>query len=104
MEVRTPLVFPVPSAAAVVAFLVRTVRSAPSWVIPPFRVARFTRRWTDGSSGDGVRQKRRHPHRLSGRRERPFDLVFVPGLLSHLDLLWEEGTWSQRFFTRLASF
>ena len=34
----------------------------------------------------------------------PFDLVFVPGLLSHLDLLWEEGTWSQRFFTRLASF
>jgi len=34
----------------------------------------------------------------------PLDLVFVPGVLSHLDLLWEEGTWSQRFFTRLASF
>jgi len=34
----------------------------------------------------------------------PLDLVFVPGVLSHLDLMWEEGSWSQRFFTRLASF
>ena len=34
----------------------------------------------------------------------PLDLVFVPGVLNHLELLWEEGTEAQRFFTRLASF
>jgi class 3 adenylate cyclase len=36
--------------------------------------------------------------------EGPFDLVFVPGMLNHLELLWEEGTEAQRFFSRLASF
>jgi pimeloyl-ACP methyl ester carboxylesterase len=34
----------------------------------------------------------------------PFDVVFVPGVISHLELLWEEGTLAQRFFSRLASF
>src|SRR5204862_6868612 len=33
----------------------------------------------------------------------PFDLVFVPGWLSHLDLIWENPL-SSWFFTRLASF
>ncbi|HEY3241364.1 MAG TPA: adenylate/guanylate cyclase domain-containing protein [Acidimicrobiia bacterium] len=36
--------------------------------------------------------------------EGPLDVVFVPGVLSHLELLWDEGTLSQRFFDRLASF
>ena len=33
----------------------------------------------------------------------PFDLVFVPGLLSHLDCYWEDPE-ASRFFERLASF
>ena len=33
----------------------------------------------------------------------PPDVVYVPGLLSHLDLTWEDRLLS-RFFTRLASF
>jgi pimeloyl-ACP methyl ester carboxylesterase len=33
----------------------------------------------------------------------PFDLVFVPGLLSHLDLIWDDPVASW-FFQRLASF
>lgn len=33
----------------------------------------------------------------------PFDLVFVPGLLSHLDLIWDDPVESW-FFQRLASF
>ncbi|MGH9038694.1 MAG: alpha/beta fold hydrolase [Acidimicrobiia bacterium] len=32
------------------------------------------------------------------------DLVFVPGVISHLELAWEEGTEVERFFRRLASF
>jgi DNA-binding SARP family transcriptional activator/class 3 adenylate cyclase len=34
----------------------------------------------------------------------PVDLVFVPGVISHLELLWELGTEAERFFRRLASF
>jgi pimeloyl-ACP methyl ester carboxylesterase len=34
----------------------------------------------------------------------PIDLVVVPGFVSHLDLIWEEGAESRRFFARLASF
>jgi pimeloyl-ACP methyl ester carboxylesterase len=33
----------------------------------------------------------------------PFDLVFVPGFISNLDLAWEEPN-RARFFSRLASF
>lgn len=33
----------------------------------------------------------------------PFDLVFVPGLVNHLDLMWEDPR-SSRFFSGLASF
>src|SRR5215208_8367155 len=33
----------------------------------------------------------------------PFDLVFVPGFISNLDLVWEEPS-RARFFSRLASF
>src|SRR5215218_1698286 len=33
----------------------------------------------------------------------PFDLVFVPGFISNLDLVWEEPN-RARFFSRLASF
>ena len=33
----------------------------------------------------------------------PFDLVFVPGFISNLDLIWEEPN-RARFFSRLASF
>src|SRR5215204_635681 len=32
----------------------------------------------------------------------PFDLVFVPGFISNLDLVWEEPS-RARFFSRLAS-
>jgi pimeloyl-ACP methyl ester carboxylesterase len=35
--------------------------------------------------------------------ESPLDLVFVPGILSHLDLWWEDPE-ATRFFQRLASF
>jgi pimeloyl-ACP methyl ester carboxylesterase len=35
--------------------------------------------------------------------EGPFDLVFVPGILSHIDILWEDPL-AARFFRRLASF
>ena len=34
----------------------------------------------------------------------PIDLVFVPGMMNHLELLWEEGSQAERFFRRLASF
>jgi DNA-binding SARP family transcriptional activator/class 3 adenylate cyclase len=34
----------------------------------------------------------------------PVDVVFVPGVISHLELTWEPGTESERFFRRLASF
>jgi DNA-binding SARP family transcriptional activator/class 3 adenylate cyclase/pimeloyl-ACP methyl ester carboxylesterase len=34
----------------------------------------------------------------------PVDLVFVPGIMNHLELLWEKGTEAERFFRRLASF
>ena len=34
----------------------------------------------------------------------PVDLVFVPGIMNHLELLWEQGTDAERFFRRLASF
>jgi len=34
----------------------------------------------------------------------PFDLVFVPGFVGHLDLFWEEGSESRQFLGRLASF
>jgi DNA-binding SARP family transcriptional activator/class 3 adenylate cyclase len=34
----------------------------------------------------------------------PVDLLFVPGMVNHLELLWEEGTEAERFFRRLASF
>jgi pimeloyl-ACP methyl ester carboxylesterase len=33
----------------------------------------------------------------------PFDLVFVPGYVSNMDLYWESPAWSD-FFSRLASF
>jgi pimeloyl-ACP methyl ester carboxylesterase len=33
----------------------------------------------------------------------PFDLVFVPGFISHLDHVWEEPRWAG-FLERLASF
>jgi len=35
--------------------------------------------------------------------EGPFDLVYVPGWVSHLDLMWEEPSYA-RFLERLASF
>src|SRR5512132_3821860 len=35
--------------------------------------------------------------------EGPFDLVFVPGWVSHVELAWEEPT-QARFLERLASF
>jgi DNA-binding SARP family transcriptional activator/class 3 adenylate cyclase len=34
----------------------------------------------------------------------PVDLVFVPGVISHLELLWDPGTEAERFFRHLASF
>jgi pimeloyl-ACP methyl ester carboxylesterase/class 3 adenylate cyclase len=34
----------------------------------------------------------------------PVDLVFVPGIFNHLELMWEEATAPHRFFSRLASF
>jgi pimeloyl-ACP methyl ester carboxylesterase len=40
------------------------------------------------------------PNRYSGRSG---DIVFVPGLLSHLELTWEDRTLT-RFFQRLSSF
>ena len=33
----------------------------------------------------------------------PFDLVYVPGYVSNMDLYWESPSWSD-FFSRLASF
>src|SRR5207302_7813459 len=33
----------------------------------------------------------------------PFDLVFVLGFVSNLDLIWEDADWAH-FFSRLASF
>ena len=33
----------------------------------------------------------------------PFDLIYVPGFVSNLELVWENPVWSS-FFTRLASF
>src|SRR6516164_1731741 len=33
----------------------------------------------------------------------PFDLIYVPGFVSNLELIWESRAWSS-FFTRLASF
>src|SRR5438067_12977370 len=33
----------------------------------------------------------------------PFDLVFVPGFVSNLDLIWEDADWAH-FFSRLAAF
>jgi pimeloyl-ACP methyl ester carboxylesterase len=33
----------------------------------------------------------------------PFDLVFMPGFVSNLDLWWENPIWV-RFFSRLAAF
>jgi hypothetical protein len=33
----------------------------------------------------------------------PFDLVFVPGFVSNLDLVWEHPGWAH-FFSRLSAF
>ena len=33
----------------------------------------------------------------------PFDLVFVPGMVGHLDTIWDEPA-TASFFSRLASF
>src|SRR5918999_491232 len=35
--------------------------------------------------------------------EAPFDIVFVPGFISNLDLVWEEPS-RARFFQRMASY
>lgn len=34
----------------------------------------------------------------------PFDVVFAPGIVSHLDLLWEMRTFQTKIAERLASF
>ena len=39
--------------------------------------------------GDPVCEERRSEHRVSGQRRRAFDLVFVPGYVTHLELHWD---------------
>ena len=50
-----------------------------------------------------LRAQRRREHRLPGDRQRPIDLVFVMGWVSHLEYFWREPTFA-RFLRRLASF
>ncbi|MGH8973660.1 MAG: alpha/beta fold hydrolase, partial [Acidimicrobiia bacterium] len=62
--------------------------SSGSWDMPPIRFAK---------SGDV-----HIAYQVVG--DGPVDVVFVPGVISHLELTWEPGTESERFFRRLASF
>ena len=54
-------------------------------------------------AGNALRPQRRRQHRVSGRRRRAVDLVFVMGWVSHLEYFWKEPSFA-RFLQRLASF
>ena len=53
-------------------------------------IGRGSRRLRCGPADPLRPDRRRHPHRLPGDRRGRRDIVFVPGLMSHLELLWED--------------
>ena len=56
-----------------------------------------------GAVGNALREKRRRLDRLPGTGEGPFDLVWVPGFVTHVELAWQNPSLAA-FIRSLASF